>query len=114
METGQPKRRPLLEFQDKPVQYAKNRLKIETLTADQEQALDLLHVPPYRVLCLAGHDVGKTFLAAIAVNYWYDCYDPSVVITTAPTLRDVVDLLWTEVRLQRAFADLSADFIGPA
>ncbi len=109
-----PARRPLTQYQGKPVQYAKDRLRIKYLTPEQEQALDLLHVPPYRVLCLAGHDVGKTFLAAIAVNYWYDCFDPSVVITTAPTLRDVVDLLWTEVRLQRSFAELSADFIGPA
>jgi hypothetical protein len=105
-------RRPLVEYQGDPVRYAQEKLGIATLTAEQEQALRLLHVPPYRVLCLSGHDVGKTFLAAVAVNYWYDCFDPSVVITTAPTQRDVVDLLWTEIRLQRGAAGLSSDFIG--
>jgi hypothetical protein len=82
------------------------------LTADQAKVLPLLLEPPYRVLVGSGHNVGKTFLAALLVNWWYDSFDPGVVITTAPTERDVVDLLWTEVRLQRQRVGLSADFIG--
>jgi hypothetical protein len=62
----------------------------------------------------SAHDVGKTFIAAVAVNWWYDTRDPGVVITTAPTLRDVVDLLWTEVRLQRFRVGLESAFVGPA
>jgi hypothetical protein len=62
----------------------------------------------------SGHDTGKTFVAAAAANYWFDVFDPSVVITTAPTKRDVVDLLWTEIRLQRQRAGLPAHFIGPS
>ncbi|WP_202974201.1 hypothetical protein [Fimbriiglobus ruber] len=64
----------------------------------------------------SGHSIGKTFLAAWLVNWWYDTRKPGVAITTAPTKRDVVDLLWTEVRLQRQRAKLPLpfDFIGPA
>jgi hypothetical protein len=43
---------------------------------------------------------------------WFDVFDPGVVITTAPTERDVVDLLWTELRLQRERAGLPCHFIG--
>jgi hypothetical protein len=85
------------------------------LTADQEAVARAILEPPYRVLVESGHSVGKTFLAAVLVNWWYDHFDPGVVITTAPTERDVVDLLWTEVRLQRqrAKVPLRTDFIGP-
>lgn len=65
------------------------------------EALRSLLVPPYRVSVDSGHGIGKTYGAAVAVNWWYDTRDPSWTITTAPTERDVIDLLWTEVRLQR-------------
>src|ERR1700722_15025374 len=102
-------------YAGRPLDYAREVLGIATLTEPQQQFITLLHEPPYRVLCSSGHAVGKTFGAAVAVNYWYDSYPQSVVITTAPTQRDVVDLLWTEVRLQRqrALVPLGMDFVGP-
>jgi hypothetical protein len=84
-----------------------------TLTPDQGEMLTSLLQPPYRTKVRAGHSVGKTAGAAVAVNWWYDTRDPSVVNTTAPTERDVIDLLWTEVRLQRQRAGLPMPFIGP-
>src|SRR5262249_29682351 len=62
----------------------------------------------------SAHSLGKTFLAAVLVNWWYDSFPDGVVITTAPTARDVCDLLWTEVRLLRrnAVRPLSWDFVG--
>lgn len=54
-----------------------------------------------RVLVPAAHVVGKTFLAAGLVNWWYDTFDPGLVLTTAPTDIQVRDLLWKEVRAQR-------------
>lgn len=83
------------------------------LTADQAVIAGALREPPYRVKVNAGHNVGKTFLAAVLANWWYDSFDPGIVITTAPTERDVVDLLWTEIRLQRQRAGLVSPFIGP-
>lgn len=88
------------DYPEDPVGYATNILKV-TVTDDQADILRSLLKAPYRVLVKAGHSTGKTFLAAIAVNWWYDSFDPGVCITTAPTDRDVKDLLWKEIRMQR-------------
>ena len=69
--------------------------------AVQEEICRKLLEPPYRVLVKAGHSVGKTWLSAAIVSWFYDTFNPSCAITTAPTHRDVCDLLWREIRLQR-------------
>lgn len=46
----------------------------------------------------ASHNVGKSYLAACLVNWWYDSFAPGIVLTTAPTQRQVQDILWKEVR----------------
>lgn len=103
----------LSRYRNDPVGYGRDVLKI-TPTPDQAAIAKAFLEPPYKIKVRAGHSVGKTFLFAWLCNWWYDTRDPSVVITTAPTDRDVKDLLWTEVRLQRARANLHDDFIGPA
>jgi hypothetical protein len=57
--------------------------------------------PPYKVMVKACHSVGKTWLSAALVNWFFDSFPESACITTAPTHRDVCDLLWREVRLLR-------------
>lgn len=94
-----------------PMGYIRDVLRAKP-TPDQERIAQSLLVPPFRTIVDSGHSVGKTWLAAALTNWWYDTYDPGVVITTAPTERDVVDLLWTEVRLQRQRVGLRSDFIG--
>ena len=101
----------MAKYKDDPVGYATDILKI-TLTPDQQEIARGLLTPPYRIKARAGHSVGKTFIGAMLVNWWYDTRDPGIVITTAPTLRDVCDLMWAEVRLQRNAAGLSDDFTG--
>lgn len=49
----------------------------------------------------ASHAVGKTMVAGGLVNWHYDCWDPSLTITTAPSSAQVKDLLWKEIRNQR-------------
>lgn len=95
-----------------PVGYAENVLEVR-LTPDQENILKCLLTPPYKVLVPSANNTGKSFIAAVATNFWADSYDPGVVLTTAPTRRDVQDLLWGEIRLQRSRAGLPAPFIGP-
>src|SRR5262249_14204019 len=80
----------------------------------QKQILRLLHEPPYRVLVPAAHDTGKTFVAAVAALYWFFSYDPGLVLTTAPTERDVIDLLWAEVRLLAQKAGLALPGLAPS
>lgn len=96
-----------------PVGYARNVLKIKTIWERQAEIARALLKPPHKVMVRSGHNVGKTFLAAWIVNWWFDSFDPGVVISTAPRQMDVVDLLWKEVRMQRQRAGLPNCFIGP-
>ena len=54
-----------------------------------------------KVLVKASHGVGKTMVAGGLVNWHFDTHPQSITLTTAPTLRQVVNLLWKEVRRQR-------------
>lgn len=94
-----------------PAGYFRDVLKIE-LTPDQEALTKAALLPPYRVKARAGHSVGKTCWAAGMVNWFFDTHDPGVVISTAPTFRDVKDVLWAEVRIQRKRAGLPDAFGG--
>ncbi len=98
--------RPPSPYVNDPVGYIRHVLHAEP-THEQEEICGLLLIPPYRVLVLSGHNVGKSFLAGCLINWWYDVHDPGVVISTAPTYKAVADVLWTEVRLQRHRANLS-------
>ena len=102
----------LSEYRDDPLGYVREVLRIK-LSPQQQVIASAILKPPYRVKVPSGHNVGKTFLAAAIVNWWYDTRNPSACITTAPTERDVVDLLWTEIRLQRQRVQLPSDFVGP-
>lgn len=88
-------------YRGDPVQYCHEMLKVR-LTPAQEEIARLLVTPPYKVLVRSGHNVGKSFIAACLVNWWFDSYDPGVCLTTAPTDRQVKDILWKEVRILRA------------
>lgn len=101
------------DWAGEPVGYARQVLGVRTLTSDQQAILRHLELPPRKVLVPSGHDTGKTFVAAVALNYWFDTYDPGVVISTAPTAQSVRELLWAEVRLQRQRAGLTNLFTGP-
>lgn len=62
------------------------------------------------MLVKASHSIGKTHLAGGLVNWFFDSYPNSVTLTTAPTDRQVKDLLWKEVRKQRRGRP---GFVGP-
>jgi len=54
-----------------------------------------------RVFVKASHSVGKSFLAGGLVNWFFDCFNPGICVTTAPNAPQVRDILWKEVRMQR-------------
>lgn len=83
-----------------PTFYADEVLHTTWWWKQQEIARSLLR-SPYRTLVKSSHKVGKTHLAGGLVNWWYDNFNPSVCLTTAPKLEQVKDLLWKEVRAQR-------------
>lgn len=82
-----------------PVLYAREALGV-TWWDRQCQVADAL-LRHRRVLVKASHAVGKTHVAAGLINWHFDCFDPGIAIATAPTQRQVIDVLWKEVRSQR-------------
>jgi hypothetical protein len=95
-----------------PVAYAREVLHVEPWQKQREVMEDLLK-PPYRIWVRSCHNVGKTHLAALVVNWFYDTFrDSCAILTTAPTERDIIDLLWREIRVMRGRAGLGG-FVGP-
>lgn len=88
---------PLTKYQNDPNKFCRDVLKVK-LWSKQEQILDDLNQPPHRVLCAASHAVGKSFLSACYVLFTFFCFPNSITITTAPTQRQVEDVLWRQVR----------------
>jgi hypothetical protein len=87
-------------YQADPCAYADEILKVKWWGKQREIA-QLLITPPYRVLVKASHSIGKTHLAGGLVNWFFDSFPNSITLTTAPSDRQVKDLLWKEVRSQR-------------
>jgi phage terminase large subunit len=52
------------------------------------------------------HNSGKSWLSGCLTHWWLRCYQPSLVITTAPTERQVKDVLWKEIRQRHLTAQL--------
>lgn len=105
--------RPMARYEGKPVLYAKEQLGIEVWDRIGE-VLESIHVAPYRTLVKSGHKVGKSCACGILINYWFDVYDPGVVITTGASWDAMSDTVWSEVRMQRTRAGRPDLFIGPA
>lgn len=89
----------LAAYRRSPEAYAEEVLGVRWWSAQQEIARALLR--HRRVLVKASHSVGKTHVAAGLINWHFDCFRPSITISTAPTQRQVVDVLWKEVRRLR-------------
>jgi hypothetical protein len=90
----------LTRYRTDPAGYARDVLRVSWWSRQAEIA-EALTRPPYRVLVKASHSVGKSHLAGGLVNWWYDTRSPGVCLTTAPTARQVRDVLWKEIRRQR-------------
>ena len=65
-----------------------------------------------RVAVKAANGVGKTYLAADLLLWFLYTHEPSVVLTTAPTWRQVESLLWEEVRRRHRRACVFAERNG--
>jgi hypothetical protein len=100
------------DYTHDPVGYCRNVLQV-TLTHAQEQIARACLEHPFKVLVNSAQSVGKTFLAAALVNWFYDVFDPSVIITSAPSEKHVISVLWGEIRRQRSRAALPSHFTGP-
>lgn len=86
------------KYQNDPVAFCYDVLKVEHLWEKQIEILEELNKPPHRVLCAASHAVGKSFISACYVLFTFFCFPDSITITTAPTQRQVEDVLWRQIR----------------
>ncbi len=80
-----------------PRYFARSVLGVTSLWERQVEILEALR-DCRRVAVPSCHESGKTFVAAIAVVHHLLSHQPSKVVTTAPTQRQVKDLLWSEIR----------------
>lgn len=87
---------PLTDYADRPTEFCRDILGVE-LTPIQTAIAEGLRDNP-RVSVAACYASGKTFLAACLLLWWLYTRSPALVVTTAPTERQVKDLLWRYVR----------------
>lgn len=80
-----------------PDYFCRGVLGVRTLWEKQRAILDALR-DHERVSVAACHDSGKTFVASVAFWWWALAFQPCKIITTAPTGRQVRELLWNEIR----------------
>lgn len=87
---------PFSQYVDDPGGFCRDILGVE-LTDIQLRIAEALRDDP-RVSVAACYASGKTFLAACLLLWWLYTRTPALVVTTAPTKRQVEKLLWRYVR----------------
>jgi hypothetical protein len=85
------------------VRFGTDVLGQKIYTPDQQLVMNSVAVHD-RTSVKSGHGVGKTNLAASLALWFLNCFTPSVVLTTAPTERQVKQLLWREIRARHRMA----------
>lgn len=80
-----------------PVGYAREYLHVN-LSNKQQEICRKLREPPYVVQVRSCNNVGKSFLAACLASWWYDSFDPSMTLITAPKYDSVRDIIFRELR----------------
>ncbi len=79
-----------------PVEFAQDVLGV-TLWTKQEEALRAL-MRERRVAVKSGNGLGKDFTAAVAALWYLYGHNPGIVLSTAPTFRQVRHVLWRQIR----------------
>ena len=83
-------------FRGDPLKFAERVLNIRPWQKQRDILLALANHQQVAVRSCNG--AGKTFTAAVAALWWLMSYDNAIVITTAPSERQVKELLWREIR----------------
>ena len=79
-----------------PVEFARDILGVE-LWDKQAEVLSALP-DNQRVAVKSGNGLGKGFCASVAVLWFLHTHDPAIVLSTAPTFRQVQHVLWRQIR----------------
>ncbi len=70
----------------------------EKAWARQVEVMQAVAMHP-RVAVASGNGIGKTWLAARLAAWFLSVFSPATVVTTAPNMRQVKDLLWKEIQV---------------
>lgn len=101
----------LKRAQNDPVWWVKEVLRA-TPWSKQIEILESVRDNP-RTSVRSCHGVGKSYIAGQVILQFLYCYVPSIVLSTAPTWRQVEKLVWKEVRAsyRRAKIPLGGDLL---
>lgn len=95
-----PTRQQILAFQEKirnnPVFFIEEVLG-NPLWDKQKEILEAIR-DNHEVAVRSCHASGKSYVAGRIVHWWLNSWKNSVVITTAPTFRQVKEVLWREIK----------------
>lgn len=84
-------------WQKLPAEFFKDPLGVSTL--EDYQARTIQTIADFdNVLIRACHSVGKTWMLARVALWFFTCFRNSIIISTAPTNKQVEMLLWGEIR----------------
>ena len=79
-----------------PLTFARDVLDVKLWDKQQEV---LAALPDHRrVAVKSGNGLGKGYSAAVAVLWFLHCHNPAIVLSTAPTFRQVRHILWRQIR----------------
>lgn len=89
---------PSARFQRQPAEWVRERLHGHLWSKQREIMTSL--VEHRRTAVRSSHGVGKSFTAAQAAAWWIDTHPPgqAIVVSTAPTYKQVHAVLWEEIR----------------
>jgi hypothetical protein len=81
-----------------PVDWALKKAKIHLWSKQQEIIRSL--IVNKRTAVQSGHGIGKSLTASVAASWWVDTHPPedTLVVSTAPSVKQVHAILWEEIR----------------
>ena len=81
-----------------PVDWASRKAKIELWSKQREIIRSIRD--NRRTAVQSGHGIGKSLTASVAASWWVDTHpaDQTLVVTTAPSVKQVHAILWEEIR----------------
>lgn len=81
-----------------PVEWANKKLGLFLWSKQREIAQSVKDNP--RTAVKSCHDAGKSFIASVIAAWWIDTHPPgtAIVISSAPTYKQVHAILWEEIR----------------
>lgn len=90
---------------EKSPKFFVERFLGDELESYQQEILESIRLNPITTV-RSCHDTGKSFTAARSVLWFLQAHPDSIVVTTAPTFRQVEEIIWREVRSAHKRAEM--------